>query len=62
MLYEVITGIAQQVFQRAGDALEHRTVEFDTAAAQVEVGPFAQILRALANHPVEAVGEAVEGA
>src|SRR3989475_8283280 len=38
-------GVAQQVLERSGDALEHRAVELDLGAFDVQIGAFADLDR-----------------
>ena len=54
-------GIAQHVLDRGQHLVEHRTVDIDLAADDVEVGPLAQFLGGLADDAIEALGLAGEG-
>ena len=54
-------GIAQEVLDRAGHFLQHGTIEFHLAAADVEVGFLAQLLGRLPHDPVQPVGHRIEG-
>ena len=54
-------GITQQVLKRRGNALEHRPVHLHLAAADVQVGALAQLLRRLADDAVEPVANGRKG-
>ena len=60
-LQTVGNGVAQQVLQRRANLVQHRTVEFDLAAADFKVGPFAEFLGGLPHNTVETLGLAGEG-
>src|SRR6266571_1582745 len=53
-------GVAQQVLERSGDALEHRAVELDLGALDIEIGALSDFLRGLAHDAVKAFLEAAE--
>jgi len=54
-------GVAQQVLERSGDALEHRAIELDLGAFDVQIGALADFLGGLPHDAVETFLEAAEG-
>ena len=56
----VVERVAQQVLERPDELLQHRAVELDLAAVDLEVGALVELLRGRAQDPVQALGQAAE--
>ena len=56
----VIERVAQQVLERADQLFQHRAVELDLRAVDLEVGALVELLRRRAQDPVQALGQAAE--
>src|SRR5690606_40581111 len=52
--------VAQEMLDGRSHALEHAAIDFDIRSADVERDPLAELLRRLADHPVETVAEGAE--
>ncbi len=56
----VVERVAQQVLERADQLFQHRAVELDLRAVDLEVGALVELLRGRAQDPVQALGQAAE--
>ena len=56
----VVERVAQQVLERTDELFQHRAVELDLRAVDLEVGALVELLRGRAQDPVQALGQAAE--
>ena len=53
----VSNGVAQHVFERRGNFLQHAAIDFDLAAGDFETDTLAQFFGSLPDDPVQTVGQ-----
>ena len=56
----VRNGIAQQMFERRGYAIQHAAIQFDVSALDIELHALATVLGSEPGHAIQPVGQAVE--